>query len=94
MVLVEAVFSPSITVAPPLAPQITGVGVAGTTLSISGTNGTAGGSWILLQSTDLTLPLSQWQTNCAGVFDGNGQLSTNFVNTATNGQQFYVLKVQ
>jgi hypothetical protein len=93
IVLVEAIFSPPIVTIPPSSPQIMGIGVSGTTLSVSVTNGTAGGSWTLLQSTGLGLPLSQWQTNCAGAFDGNGNLSTNIVNTATNGQQFYILKV-
>lgn len=94
MVLVEAIFSPLTAVAPPASPQVTGIDVAGTTLSISATNGTAGGSWILLQSTNLALPLSQWQTNRVGVFDGNGQLSTNLVNAANNDRKFYLLKVQ
>jgi len=76
------------------SPQITSVSLNGATLSISATNGTAGGNWSLLQSADLTLPLSQWETNCAGNFDGDGNLSTNIVNTATNNQQFYILKVQ
>ena len=79
---------------PSSSPQITDISLSGTTLSLSATNGTADGSWTLLQSTDLALPLSQWQTNCAGTFDGTGNLSTNIVNTATNGQQFYILKVQ
>jgi hypothetical protein len=70
------------------------INLSGTTLSISATNGTVGGSWILLQSSDLTLPLSQWQTNLTGNFDGSGNLSTNIVNTATNRQEFYILKVQ
>jgi hypothetical protein len=30
----------------------------------------------------------------AGNFDGNGNLSANIVNTATNLQEFYILKVQ
>jgi hypothetical protein len=93
MVLVEAIFSPPIVIIPPSSPQIMGIGVSDATLSVSATNGTGGGSWTLLQSTDLALPLRQWQTNCAGTFDGNGNLSTNIVNTATNGQQFYILKV-
>ena len=84
----------NISLIPPLSPQIAGIGLTGTTLSISATNGTAGGSWTLLQSTNLALPLSQWQTNCTGVFDGSGNLSTNIANTATNDQQFYLLKVQ
>ena len=91
--LVEAIFSPPVAIIPPSSPQIMGIGVSGLALSISATNGTAGGSWTLLQSPDLAWPLSQWQTNCAGAFDGNGNLSTNIVNTATNGQQFYILKV-
>jgi len=94
MVLVEAIFSPSVSVAPPSSPQITGVGATRTALSITAMNGSAGGSWLLLQSTNLALPLRQWQTDCAGTFDGNGQLSTNLVNIATDSQQFYILKVQ
>jgi len=66
--------------------------VSGTSLSISATNGTAGGSWTLLQSTNLALSLNQWQTNLTGNFDGNGHMSTNITNTATNHQQFYILK--
>jgi hypothetical protein len=78
----------------PSSPHITGILVSGTSLSISATNGTAGGLWMLLQSTNLALPLNQWPTNLTGNFDGNGNLSTNIVNTATNSQQFYILKVQ
>jgi len=79
---------------PPSSPNFTGIAISGTSLSISATNGTAGGAWILLQSTNLTLPLSQWTTNGVGDFDGNGNLSTNIANIATNSQAFYILKVQ
>ncbi|HXI69920.1 MAG TPA: immunoglobulin domain-containing protein [Verrucomicrobiae bacterium] len=79
---------------PPSSPHITNIGVSGTTLSVSAANGAAGGPWMLLQSSDLTLPLSQWLTNSSGVFDGGGNLSTNILNTATNTQEFYILKVQ
>ena len=84
----------SVVVGPPSSPQITSIGLSGTSLSISATNGTAGGSWELLQSTNVALPLTQWQTNLTGNFDGSGNLSTNIVNTATNLQEFYILKVQ
>jgi hypothetical protein len=77
----------------PASPQITGISLNGTGLSLAVTNGTPGGSWALLQSADLTLPLSQWQTNTTGTFDGSGDLSTNLINTATNLQEFYILKV-
>jgi len=81
-------------VVPPSSPRIKTIGVSGTTLSLSVTNGTPGGLWTLLQSTNLALPMSQWQTNTAGMFDGSGNLSTNLANTATNLQEFYILKVQ
>jgi hypothetical protein len=80
---------------PPSSPHITSIQVGGTGgLTLSATNGTPGGSWALLQSTNVALPLSQWQTNRTGTFDGSGNLSTNIVNTATNTRDFYILKVQ
>ncbi|HTB84169.1 MAG TPA: hypothetical protein VK742_10990 [Candidatus Sulfotelmatobacter sp.] len=91
---VGAVFSPAQINLPLSSPLITSISLSGTTLSLSATNGTAGGNWILLQSSDLTLPLSQWQTNTTGNFDGSGNLSTNVANTATNYQKFYLIKVQ
>jgi hypothetical protein len=73
-------------------PHFTGISLSGTTLNISATNGVASGAWALLQSTNVALPLSQWQTNRTGMFDNSGDLSTNIANTATNKQEFYILK--
>jgi len=87
---VAAAFAP----ARPSSPRFTAIGLSGSLLSISATNGTAGGSWILLDSADITLPLSQWQTNLVGNFDGNGNLSTSISNVATNRMEFYILKIQ
>ena len=78
----------------PPSPHITSISLSGTGLLLSATNGLPGGLWTIMQSTNVALPLSQWQTNCAGSFDGSGNLSTNIVNTATNLQEFYILKVQ
>ena len=78
---------------PASPPRIMNINSSGTSLSISATDGAAGGSWTLLQSTNLALPLSQWQTNCTGNFDSSGNLSTSITNTATNRQEFYILKV-
>jgi hypothetical protein len=79
----------------PPPPQITSIGISGAQgLALSATNGTPGGSWELLQSTNVSLPLSQWQTNATGSFDGSGNMSTNIANAATNLQGFYILKVQ
>jgi hypothetical protein len=81
-----------VAVGPPPTPRVTHISLSGTALSISATNGLPGGSWELLQSTNVALPLSQWQTNIMGTFDGSGNLSTNILNTATNRQEFYILK--
>ena len=78
----------------PRIPHITSISLSGSVLSISATNGTPGGSWTMLQSTNVALPLRQWQTNMAGNFDGGGNVSANLVNAATNSQEFYILKVQ
>ena len=75
------------------SPHITGIQVNGGALTLSATNGTPGGSWLLLQSANVSLPLNQWQTNTSGTFDGSGNLSTTIPNTATNSQDFYILKV-
>ena len=68
--------------------------LSGTTLALAATNGAAGGSWALLQSTNIALPLNQWQTNATGNFDGSGTLSASLPNTVTNSQEFFILKVQ
>jgi hypothetical protein len=78
----------------PSSPRITHIGLSGTTLSISATDGLADGSWTLLQSTNVVLPLSQWRTNLMGNFDASGNLATNILNTATNNQEFYIFKAQ
>ncbi len=79
---------------PPPMPRITQISLNGTALSLSVTNGSPGGLWELLQSTNVALPLDQWQTNTVGNFDGNGGLSTTILNTVTNLQEFYILKAQ
>jgi hypothetical protein len=72
--------------------KFSGISVSGTSLTLSVTNGTPLGSWTLLQSTNLTLPLSQWPTNRTGTYDGSGNLSTNIPGAATNPLMFYILK--
>ena len=72
--------------------KFTGISVSGTGLTLSVTNGTPNGPWILLQSTNLLLPVSQWPTNRTGNYDGSGNLTTNILNAATNPQAFYLLK--
>jgi autotransporter-associated beta strand protein len=74
------------------APHITSVSLSGTTLKISGTNGAPSGQYVLLGSTNVALPLSQWTPLLTNFFDVNGNinLSTNIVNLALP-LEFYLL---
>ncbi len=83
-----------VSTAPPV-PRITSIGLSGTTLTIRGTNGTSNGQYVLLQSTNVALPLSQWVPALTNSFDTNGDLnlSTNIVNPNIS-REFYILKTQ
>jgi hypothetical protein len=76
-------------------PTITGIAVSGPTLTLTAINGPANGTFVLLQSTDVTRTLAQWTPVLTNSFDGNGglTLSTNIVNRA-NPRQFYMLRTQ
>ncbi|HXF11102.1 MAG TPA: autotransporter-associated beta strand repeat-containing protein, partial [Desulfuromonadaceae bacterium] len=78
---------------PAPTPQITGISLNGTTLTISATNGSVGGQYTLLQSTNIALPLSQWTPVLTNNFDNNGDLnlSTNIVDP-NNNHTFYILQ--
>jgi autotransporter-associated beta strand protein len=73
-------------------PHITSISLSGTTLTISGTNGAGGGQYVLLGSTNVARPLSQWTPLLTNYFDVNGNinLSTNIVNLALP-LEFYLL---
>jgi hypothetical protein len=74
-------------------PTITSIGINGSALTITATNGTLNGTYYLLESTNLALPLSEWTPVLTNVFDGFGNLNltTNVVNSS-NVQEFYILK--
>ena len=74
---------------PILTPKIS---VSGKSLVLEATNGVPNGGWVLLESTNLLLPLSQWQTNLTGFYDRNGSLSTNLLNSMTHPVGFLILK--
>ena len=79
----------------PSAPRLTSIQVDGAGgLTISATSGAPGGSWQLLESTNMAMPFNQWHTNTTGTFDGGGNLSTTILDTTANMQNFYILKTQ
>jgi hypothetical protein len=77
----------------PTAPHFTSISVSGTTLTLKAVNGLSGGQFVLLGTTNVALPLSQWTPLLTNKFDSNGSLnlSTNIINP-TAQQQFYMLK--
>jgi hypothetical protein len=78
-------------VLPGQAPQFTSISVNGTALTLKAVNGTAGGQFVLLCSTNVNGP---WTAKLTGNYDGNGNLNlttTNIINPAVP-QQFYMLK--
>ncbi|HLX69511.1 MAG TPA: autotransporter-associated beta strand repeat-containing protein [Verrucomicrobiae bacterium] len=73
-------------------PHFTHLSVSGTTLSLSATNGTPNGQYVLLGSTNVALPIAQWTPLLTNTFDGSGNLNltTNIVNPAVL-HEFYLL---
>src|ERR1041385_2134892 len=78
-----------------ITPRITSIAVSGATLTLAATNGPANGSFVLLQSGSMALPVTQWTPVLTNSFDGNGgiNLSPNIVSPG-NPQQFYILQIQ
>ena len=73
--------------------HITSIGLSGSTLTLKAANGLTNGTYYLLMSTNVTLPLSQWTPVLTNAFDQNGNLSlsTNIINPA-DAQKFYILQ--
>jgi len=78
----------------PSSATITGISVSGTTLTMTATNGAVSGQYVLLESTNLLLPLNQWTPVLTNDFDGSGDLnlSTNIINPNTP-LEFYLLQM-
>jgi fibronectin-binding autotransporter adhesin len=85
----------SITVASAFVPHpvITTITLSGLNALISGTNGSPGGTFYVLTSTNVSLPLSNWTAIATNVFDGGGNVSNYTVTNAVSGpQRFYILQ--
>ena len=73
-------------------PHITGFEINGVTLTITATNGADGGQFVLMGSTNLLLPFSQWKPILTNSFNGSGNLDlvTNVI-SPNNPLEFYLL---
>ena len=79
-----------ISTAPPL---ITSTVITGGNITISGTNGTAGGAFSVYSSTNLTVPRASWTLETSGTFGAGGGFSVNISVSSTTPAKFYLLKL-
>ena len=71
-------------------PQIGATAMTGGGFAFQATNGAPGWTYNVMETTDLTLPMSEWNVVSTNVFDQNGRFS--FTNTTANAvQDFYTL---
>jgi hypothetical protein len=83
----------AISLAPP-RPGLGGLNFSGGNLSLNVSNGLAGGTYCVLMSADLTLPLSQWTPVVTNVLNASGDFSITIRNPASQAipQQFYMIQ--
>jgi uncharacterized repeat protein (TIGR03803 family) len=76
--------------------SIGGIQWSGANLVFNGVNGLSGGTYAVLTSTNLTLPLSQWTSVATNVPSTNGNFTITVTNAVNSGasQQFYILQLQ
>ena len=76
-----------------VSPTIGKITVAGGNVVIDGTNNTGpGGTYHVLTTTNITVPLSNWVVLTNGTFDNSGNFFTTNA-LGTNANQFYILQV-
>jgi hypothetical protein len=74
-------------------PQFGIVNLSGTNLIFNGTGGPAGSNYVMLASTNLALPLTNWTALATNTFDGSGRFYyTNPVSPA-KPRQFFIFKL-
>jgi hypothetical protein len=86
---IDLVIAPSTTVTPGFG----AFSLSGSNLIFSGSNGLAKGTYYVLASTNLALPLAQWTPVATNVFDSSGNFNfSNVLNPNLPGQ-FYLLQI-
>ena len=81
---------------PAMQPHFANVNLSGSNLVLTGINGQFGGTYYLLEGTNLALPLSQWTRVATNVLSAGGNFTitaTNTVNNTVPGR-FYILQEQ
>jgi hypothetical protein len=73
-------------------PKITNIRAIGSNLVFTGSNGVHGGTYYLVSSTNLALPLAQWQTIASNVFDAGGNFNVTNSKSFVSPQQFFRIR--
>jgi len=74
-------------------PVIDGVSRNGDNIELSGSGGTANGTYYLLSSTDLTVPMSSWDRVSTNEFDALGNFSVAYAIDAGTPEQFFSVEI-
>jgi fibronectin-binding autotransporter adhesin len=70
------------------------IALSGSDIVLNVSNGVPGGTFYVLASTNITLPLSDWTAIATNVFDANGNFLNGTIPNAVSGsQQFYILQL-
>jgi autotransporter-associated beta strand protein len=83
-----------VTATPQTAPEIDTVVLSGTNLVFSGSGGAPGAPYLVLSSTNLTLPLANWIRVQTNVFDANGNFAVTNAVKQTTPQEFFRTQLQ
>jgi autotransporter-associated beta strand protein len=75
-----------------IPPAINAPHVSGGNLILTGTGGTAGGTYSWLTSTNVAAPLANWTTDITGVFNGSGGFSNAFPINSSVPARFFQLR--
>jgi hypothetical protein len=70
-------------------PVITAIQTSGTNLVFGGTSGYANGTYYVLMTTNVALPISKWQRMSTNYFDSTGNFSVTNAIFAGSGGRFY-----
>jgi autotransporter-associated beta strand protein len=74
-------------------PQFGGIAISGTNLVIQGSGGTPNGTYYVLTSTNIALPVSIWLPTLTNTFDSSGNFQFSTPVGAPPGRRFYMLQL-
>ena len=75
-------------------PKIATFRAPGSNLVFTGSNGVPGATYFLVASTNLALPLAQWQSIASNVFDSHGEFNITNSLASAFSQQFFRIRTQ